>query len=991
MLPCGMATRLRRVLKKKYVFCVEMPQTPSKNGGISEKAAKGRKTNFEFHLLNMRIFCKRFDDLTPSLHPVKFYKYDLLYMHTRFTLLFVALVALSASAQDTITISIPERQDAITCELYIPPPADLVGTRLKVPQFHQGIFYDWHQLWQGRTAGLTVVRPGSDPNQNFNVRARGLHTLHLRTDPLYVVDGVPGISMQSLDPADIVEVNILRDGVGMARYGGRGSAGVVEVKTRRAPDNMGKFWVNYHAQAGTELAEKLYTVTSRDAFIAFGGADVTPNEDTDTDWQREVVRPLALNHAHHLNIGARYLRHGIVTARLHYRGHQGILQESQFGQLNGSVLAEYGLLDNTLRISAGVNLHNRRSELGFEEAYRYAVTANPTAPIRTDNLLYGGYYELGIFDAFNPVAMIEQNTSRATRQYLMAHAQATWQILPSLSAEVRLANERSRSLGVQYYSPQSLWRGEFAKGRGISDQRRQDQLITDALIRYHKLWKGLGVTARGGYTFQDVLLQSNGWNLNNVQNISPNGWDLQQFRKDLIAQYDAVGVNTLEQKRQDDLKNRYVSLWGQFDANYRSMFFLSTGLRRDGASALGPDTRTRAFPYVEMGWDLARHFDQNTLLQLRIGGSWAQSGQAPDFDDFQNLSFYVGGLFQFQNDSTYVPTATISYQFSDGLRYEVHTERALTVDWNLWGSLRGQLAVYNAKSTDLLMPENRLGAGTAWSNQAEISNRGIELTLNYEVFNTNQFEWNTGFVASRNRTVLTAVGQEDSTVISFLGAPGNCCGGYGLLYNGTPLGQFYGSVTLSDEVDGSGSIPLTDLNGDGFAFSNDIRDMRPIGQAQPRWELGWHNTFRYKGWRAGMSFRAVIGHDMVNDMYYNYGTNSDTKSAYNRVITRAFNDKLTGRYSFSDYFVERATFLRLQQIYVERDLNSRFSITLGANNLLTWTRYSGLDPELQLTDRGATSGGSQSGSGESRYMMGIERRNSIPAARALHVGVRVRL
>jgi TonB-dependent starch-binding outer membrane protein SusC len=874
------------------------------------------------------------------------------------------------------------------------PLHDLVGTQLKTNNFHRGVFHDWHQLWQGRTAGFTAVRPGSDPHQAFDIRARGLHTFNLRTEPLLVVDGLPGVSMQSLDPTDIAEVNILRDGVGMARYGARGSAGVIEVKTHNALADGQRFRVHYRPEVGFDFAEKLYTVPSQVAFISFGGTDIIPEQPGETDWQKEVVRPAALNHAHHLTLAGRYHRDGVVQARMHYRQQQGILRGSQFDQLTGYLGVAQSLFQRKIQLTTGVHLAQRRSDLGFREAYRYAVIGNPTALVKSDLQRYepyGGYVEQEIFDSYNPVAIREQNLNLRDNSYRMAHFNATWKIHPTLRAEVRTALDREQTNAAEYYSPQSRWRGQGRSGYGKASTLTQQQALLDACLNYDKSWKKIALNATIGHTMQDQKRVFDYAEATNIGDLKPQSG---QFA-DYLANLDQRDTSIFYQFTNDDnyaaQTTRYSSLYGQVAANYNKMAFLSTGMRYEGASQLGPDARWAAFPYVEMGFDFAPIFKQDALRQLRLSASQATSGQAIQTDGLWDYTLSPGSAIHYNFE--YRPGTTLSLNRNNNFGFERHTERAIRFDAAITHRYRLQMVAYRSVSTDLTMlqrvPSPPNATFNTYTNAGELNNRGAELTLNVQAISKADFGWDIGFVASRNRTTFTGVGFADTMITANLGSPGNCCGGYSVLYNGAPLGQFYGHVALSDQLE-NGAIPITDINGDGFFFPGDERDRRELTNARPRMEWGLHQHLRWRNWQAGLSLRGVLGHRMVNDMRYHYGTNSVDKNSFNRVITDYFNEDFVGSYSFSDYFIEKASFLRVQNVYITwQHPNERLYLTLGGNNILTFTNYSGLDPELRLRDEGPSDNGGISN--PTNFVMGVDRRNSIPAVRSVFLTVGLRM
>ncbi|MEO6758554.1 MAG: TonB-dependent receptor plug domain-containing protein, partial [Saprospiraceae bacterium] len=278
------------------------------------------------------------------------------------------------------------------------------ATHLEASQFNRGQINDRNQLWQALVPGFTVTRPGSNPNEAFDARIRGLRTITGNTQPLYVVDGVPGVDLFSVDPSDIVAVDVLRDAASTAIYGGRGTNGVVLITTR--PAETGGLKINYQGQVSVESAAKRYTVQDESQFLARGGIDLSPGFTANTDWQSEVLQT-AVSHAHHL-AATTGLGPGFLKVGLHYREVTGILRESGFEQYNGNLLTSRRIWKNRLTLSAGATLGQRYSNYGFPDAYRYALSANPSSLVRSDDAQYAandGYVETPYFDYFNPVAI----------------------------------------------------------------------------------------------------------------------------------------------------------------------------------------------------------------------------------------------------------------------------------------------------------------------------------------------------------------------------------------------------------------------------------------------------------------------------------------------------------------------------------------------------------------------------------------------------------
>jgi TonB-dependent starch-binding outer membrane protein SusC len=864
----------------------------------------------------------------------------------------------------------------------------LVGTCLSADVFQQGVIADWNQLWQAQIPGYATNRPGSNPNQAFDVRSRNLHSLNFRSEPLYVVDGVPGVDPLSLDPNDIASVRILRDGVGMAQYGGRGAAGVVLIETR--PLVAGEGWrVGYQSQVSLDAVTQRYQVADATEFVRYGGTAVSPP--TSTDWQDEVLRPTAINQAHHLRLSHRTNRHGVVRAALHFRNHNGPLQKGDFGQYNGSFQFKQGFFQQKIQLSGGITATQRRADVGFVEAYRYALTANPTAPVRSTDpayAQYGGFFEQELFDVFNPVAINELNDNLQQQCYRLAHARVDWQVIPSLRATVLVADDRRQQYSGVYASPESRWRNAIGAGVATSSSDLQTQTMLESSLHFNKKWSKIGVQATAGYSLQDAFNEADYAEAYGVGRFRMDGWAFDEYRK-VLATLDTSAIFMGQQR--DFVRSqvtRYTSVFGQAQVDFDHWLFVGFGTRVDQANQLGQNARSGWFPHLQAGVELTHFLKIKGVDQFRLRVAQGTSGMAPRTD---GLSEAVNQQFikrlNFDNGTQFY--RLLNHQANPDLGWERHRERSLGLDINLGGRVRTSFDWFRARSSDLIVNtfNEFQNPPATWRNDGQISSRGFEATINAAIVQAPDFQWNVGFLAQRSRAVIDQSGISDTVQIGWIGAPGNGSSAYSLLFDGTPYGELYGGLVVSETPNANGQLPIRDLNRDGNAFGGDFRDMASIGNGLPDWELALHQQIKWHRWEAGLSLRAVVGHSMVNDTRFHYGAPIEFKTAYNRVITDYFDPKLTGFYLFSDYFVEDASFLRLQNVFVGYRIPTArlgdIRLRIGSQNLFTLTNYSGLDPEVRYGDSGPTDNGGNFGLGyNDRSVTGIDRRNTLPAMRS---------
>ena len=288
-------------------------------------------------------------------------------------------------------------------------------TQVSAEEFNRGTIAAPAQLLQGKVAGLSVYNKGGNPNDDAVIRLRGISTVGANSSPLIVVDGVIGASLNNVDPSDIASMTVLKDGSAAAIYGTRGSSGVIIVTTKRG--KAGTTQVSYSGSVAMESIQNQVQNMNGDEFAAAGGTDLGSR----TDWLDLVTRS-AVSKVHNISMSG---GQGNTTFRAsaNFRDAEGILQESGFNQFNTRFQAETKLLNDKLKVGFNASYTKKDIQYGFNDALRYAVLYNPTAPVygtdspypyNGDN--YGGYFEtLGLFDSFNPVSIMEQNSNDGSR------------------------------------------------------------------------------------------------------------------------------------------------------------------------------------------------------------------------------------------------------------------------------------------------------------------------------------------------------------------------------------------------------------------------------------------------------------------------------------------------------------------------------------------------------------------------------------------------
>ncbi|WP_273568194.1 SusC/RagA family TonB-linked outer membrane protein [Maribacter halichondriae] len=375
--------------------------------------------------------------------------------------------------------------------------------------FNQGTVNDPTQLLQGKVAGMTIVNKGGDPNSNATIRLRGLSTIGGNQEPLVVIDGVLGGSLNNVDPNDIANITVLKDGSAAAIYGTRGSSGVILVTTKSGKTGQ-PLQLSYAGQFATSSIANQIDIMTGSEFLTAGGNDLG----SDTDWIDEVTQT-GYSQVHNIAaVGGT----GDVTYRVstNFRRADGILYNSGFDQFNARTNLSGRLFDDKLKIDFNTALTSRESKLGYTEALRYAVTYNPTAPVFGNDApfpfatsQYGGFFEtLGLFDSFNPASIARQAQNDQTASTLSYNINLNYRFTDNFAMNVNFAEQNIKTDRSQFYPTTLLFRGNAVSptARGLASFYNQEQkfLLLETFATYTNTLGDLGsFTLTGGYSFQE--------------------------------------------------------------------------------------------------------------------------------------------------------------------------------------------------------------------------------------------------------------------------------------------------------------------------------------------------------------------------------------------------------------------------------------------------------------------------------------------------------
>jgi len=711
-------------------------------------------------------------------------------------------------------------------------------------EFNQGPINDAIQLLQGKVAGLQIYKPGGNPNEDATIRLRGISTLGANTSPLIVIDGVPGATLANIDPNDIETMTVLKDGSAAAIYGARGSSGVILVTTKRGQSGTAKF--DYSGQYSVSSISNRIPVLSAQEFLSNGGTDIG----NETDWIDAITRQ-GQTQIHNLSASGGTTN---TTYRVsaNVREVEGILNNTGYNQLNTRAALTTKALDDKLSINFNLSYTKRDADIGDERAFEFAQFYNPTAPIygkdspfAFNSDQYGGYFEqLGLFRSYNPVSIIEQTRNTRNSTDFNYNINAVLALSESLDVTFRAAEQRTTSKS-QLYRPTTL----LFEGNAVSPTRRglANHSTYDLNTRVYELYgtwdKTFGSTdlvLTGGYSYNQINQNGLGFGLGDFPDNSLDYSDAIQFSQDLLND----GYISANSYASPDEK--IIGFFGRMNLTFSNNIFVNASLRREGSTKLGEGNKWGVFPSFGLGADFNSIFDLG-LDKLKVRVGYGATGSLPALNGLS----VQGRNFIYSGGGSAGGATALTRAANPDLKWEEKGETNIGIEFNN-GPLSIDFDIYNRQVKDFIIDREVdatvYGVNRRFENAGQITSKGWELALGYDVLSNDNASYNTGIVLSSNSNILDSY-VLDRAQYGYLGSPGQNAVAMVKVQVGQPLGEIFGPVFTGVNPDGSPSFK--DVNGDGTINSDsgnvlqDDYDGEVLGQAFPNLELGWTNMITF--------------------------------------------------------------------------------------------------------------------------------------------------
>ena len=837
-------------------------------------------------------------------------------------------------------------------------------TTVKAEDLNQGVFTDPGQMLQGKVPGL-VVSSTADPNGSPTITLRGASTLRTGAmSPYYVVDGIPGVDISIVSPEDIESIDVLRDATATAIYGSKAANGVIIITTKKGSKERTN--VTYNGYVAFDNILKKYDVCTADDLRQYAKDNNITLKDggANTDWQDEVLRT-GISHNHNVNIsGGNGSTNYMISADLRKR--EGVIKMTGFDRFNVRSLVSTKTLKDHLTVSIGANMMYGK-HFGVPSGNEGASVLDamnyysPTNAIKNAD----GTWTVGSGSKnYNPLALMEENKSETVwkrNQFVGKTALELWKGFV-WSVNYSWSN---------YQSTYSAYNTRNSQLEGIGNKNGQatrntyfgrEQTFETYLNYDFKVGKskwGL----MGGYSWEEKK-NNDGFGLSVEGYYNDDlGWYNMSYAQTILGVQNSVQSGYLE-------KVRNISFYGRVNYSFDSRYMLQATIRRDGSSVFGKNNRWGTFPSVSAAWNITEEkFMQNQHIfdNLKLRAGYGISGNAMGFDVYSSYNTY-GASGTFVYDGKTYRTYGATKNANPDLKWESTGMLNIGLDFAfLKGRLNGTVEVYHKKTKDLIWsyPVSTTQYIYGWmdANVGEMTNKGIEFTLNAVPVRTKNFMWSTTLNLSHNKNTVDKMQNETFHTTNLtqgdpMVAGVSADGWTQRIMEGEPIGTFY-TYQYAGIVNGRSEYYVLDENGNrtGETTNNpSLKDRSITGCAQPKLNAGWNNTLTYKNWSLNAFITGVFGNDVYNSARAHYTAAqmfSDGKNVLKEFLSNPVGDA-SGSLP-SDRYIEKGSYVRLQTLSLSYTFRNCFNdwiqdLTLygTANNLFTITNYKGLDPEVNM-------------------------------------------
>jgi TonB-linked SusC/RagA family outer membrane protein len=809
------------------------------------------------------------------------------------------------------------------------------------------------QALQGKAAGVQVTQPSGKPGVGISVRVRGSTSVLAGNEPLYVIDGVPTTSTAGLNPSDIATMSVLKDASSSAIYGARAANGVVLITTKRGNEETPV--ISFDAYAGFSKLRKeipvLNTKQYRDLMEEIGIA-LDPTW-TDFGVWGDSVFGTGYNQSYQLSFsgGSEKTKYYFSAG---YQSEAGLVKPARFDRYSIRLNLD-NQLKSWLKIGTSINVNRLRTQdtpdnlsSGRGGVFMSTLNTPPFLSVWKDD--GSGWYDPNPFQPSweNPVAYMYGADQEAIDNNLFGNIYAEIRFLKDFSFKTKFGVDQNAHQWNYYLDPVTTNYGRQNNGIGQADKRNSFTWLWDNTLDYVKSWGDHNFTALLGSSLQKYKSD-----------------DSFIYGTDFPADTTVTTINAANVTTGTTTIDEWalVSFFGRATYDYQKKYYLTVTFREDGSSKLY--NSWGFMPSFSAGWRISgENFMQgvNFIDDLKLRGGWGKVGNQEGIPSYSPYPL----VWYYPQTPTSPPSGPGSVWVSYGnpdLKWETTAQTNVGIDLSMFNfRLNVTLEAYYKKTQDVLLDvqlPNTLPITTIQTNAGEIENKGIEFAINSVNINKKVI-WTTDLNMSFNRNKVLSL---DYTPVYYYGRIYSNNSDVSIVKAGLPLGSFYGYVADGVNPE-TGMMKFKDVNQDGI-FST--ADRTVIGDPNPDFIFGFTNVVTYKKWDLNIFFQGSVGNDIYNATRIDLEGMFDSKNQSTAVLDRwtpenpytdvpkAIGGGNVDNVRNSTRFVEDGTYVRLKSLtlsYKILDHNPKvkgiqqLTVYCTGQNLLTFTGYSGFDPEV---------------------------------------------
>ncbi len=866
---------------------------------------------------------------------------------------------------------------------------DLSGSvvAIKAEEMNKGAVTSPQELIMGKVPGLSVSQGDGAPGAGSTIRIRGGASLNASNDPLIVIDGIPVSNdaapgtpnaLATINPNDIETFTVLKDASATAIYGSRASNGVIIIQTKKGTQD--KIKVSYSgtftakdpykrietldAQSFREVMQAQYPEGTAQSADIQRILNVYPNQST--DWQ-DAIYQTGLSTDQNIGIAGKA---GFMPFRisLGYNTEKGTLKTSKYERYTGAVNLIPKFFDNHLSVDINVKGTINKNRFADSGAVGAAAFFDPTKPIYDEENRYNGYWNWGIVQGAqadlatqNPLSLLYDRNNHGTTKRSLGNIQLDYKIhgLEDLHANLNLGYDVAKTTGRNFVNSNSVQSSLDKTFTGLGQGNTWNNLrrnhLLDFYMNYAKNIESIksNFDIMAGYSWQHFYYANHDITYSNPT-------------EDLGAKegytYDANERHYIrDDHRRIPYENYLISFFGRLNYNFMDRYLLTATLRRDGSSRFSENNRWGLFPSAALAWTISNEpfmkATENVLSKLKLRLGYGVTGQQ-EIGDYQYITSYS---FSTNPNTTYLGTTLLKPNgYSPDLKWEQTTTYNVAIDFGFLNNrINGSIEYYQKHTKDLLNTISA-AAGTNFinlitANVGKMKNKGVEANVNAIAIQSKDFTWEVGYNITWNDSKITKLTTTFNPDYQGIDAGTN---------QKHQVGEMPGTFYLYQQVYDENGKPIqnafVDRNNDGQITEADryLTHKSPMAKVY----MGFSSQFSYKKWDLGFNLRANFGNYVYNGVASgnstsnNYGGKGFVTNLYNGFQDTGFTLLNTSEQMASDYFLENASFLKMDNITLGYSFQNLFAaklsgrISASVQNVFTISKYSGLDPECGAID-----------------------------------------